>query len=175
MKKVLRWFIPVGLALALVGVAVGSDIYHDSTIGRSSAPTGKTSGGPGTSFNMRPVSTFDTTGVELTAGNVFNSALFIFDIGVFADSSNSGKWTFSIEDSANDTTYASVSEDLLSGTCPTLVDSADGAQAYTVLYRGYAQYVRPNWTVTAAPESAAVACPFSILVMRLDPLYSPVR
>lgn len=168
-SKILVWVV-VALALGAMA-AVGIDLYNDAIYVTSSAPTGKTSGGPGTVVDLRPT-TVDSLG---THGNVFRSALVLINVGVFADSTNSGKYTFTLEESDDDYDYTEASGSDMIGSLPTLVDSADGSQTYPIQYTGVSRYIRPNWTVEGEPDSNVVACPFSILILKLEPKYRPAR
>ena len=145
-------------------------------------------GGTGSSLNPtadRATATFvasyaDTVAsygavVDLGSSNPYKSVMFLITVGVFADSSHSGKYTFSFQDSSTTGGYTTAAAPHLVGTCPILVDSADGSQVYSVQYLRHKRWIRPKWIVTGGPAGVNVDAPFSIVAIKNDPKYTPVR
>ena len=112
--------------------------------------------------------------VDLGDSNPYRSVIFYISVGVFPDSSHSGKFTFAFQDSSLGGTYGTVSASNLIGTIPILVDSADGSQVYSVEYLRHKRWVRPMWTVLGGPK-VNEAAPFNVVAVKQNPKYSPVR
>ena len=112
--------------------------------------------------------------VDLGDSNPYRSVIFYIAVGVFPDSSHSGKFTFAFQDSSLGVAFGAVSASNLIGTTPILVDSADGSQVYSVEYLRQKRWVRPKWTVLGGP-TVNTAAPFNIVAVKQNPKYSPVR
>ena len=109
------------------------DLKNELTVSQSLAPETRTS-------------TANGTGVDLQG---YHSALVLINCGTWTD----GVFTFEVQESDDDSTYAAVASAELDGTEP-VVDAADEDEViHTIGYQGDARYIRVIVTVTGSPST----------------------
>lgn len=110
------------------------DLYNDSGFTQSLAPAARTASANG-------------TGVDLYG---YSGANIIFHAGAWTD----GTHTFDVQDSDDNSSFASVAAGLLLGTKPVVSSSGTASKAYKVGYLGTKRYLRAAVTVAGATTGA---------------------
>lgn len=112
-----------------------------------------------------------TTGVTGTGVDLrdFDAATVL----VITGACNDGVFSFEVQDSADDVTYAAVADDYLVGTEPTVEGSYDNT-VQRVGYVGSKRYIRVVATEGGASPTASSGCIFSAVVLRGLPHIAPV-
>jgi hypothetical protein len=110
--------------------------------------------------------TANGTGVDRLQGRVYyRSAMVMVHTGAITD----GTHTISVEDSADNTTFAAVADEFLQGTEPAL-GSADDNEVHEIGYTGSKRYLR----VTATVSGATTGGIYAAAVLLGDPTKPPV-
>ncbi|MGX9144984.1 hypothetical protein [Mesorhizobium sp. 128a] len=110
------------------------DLYNDAGFAQSLAPAARTASANG-------------TGVGL---NGFEGAVAVIGVGAWTD----GTHTFDIQDSDDNSTFASVAAGLLQGTKPVVSSAGTASKTYKVGYLGKKPFLRVAATVAGATTGA---------------------
>jgi hypothetical protein len=108
-------------------------------------------------ITVAPVAMTNGTAASLTTTGLgadlagFAGACVIVATGVVTD----GTHTVEVQDSADNTTFAAVSDTLLTGTEPAIV-AADDATTFEIGYQGVKRYLRANIVTTGATTGAVI-------------------
>lgn len=122
------------------------DIYSNVSTAQSLAPAARTA-------------TANGTGVSLIG---YNAARVIIDAGAWTD----GVFTFEVQDSADNSTFAAVADDYLIGAEPVIDDAAEDNVIHEIGYIGTKPYLRVRCVVTGTPSSGMV---FGASIVRGNP------
>lgn len=125
------------------------DLKSAVTVTQSLAPAARTASANGTGVDLRG----------------YDSAVVIFDLGLYTG----GEFTFSIEESDDDSTYTTVASADRQGSLPTLGSTNDDNRVVRVGYAGTKRYIRAVCT-TGSPTGDAV---FGALVCASHPHNAP--
>ncbi|MEW2635257.1 hypothetical protein AB0903_27335 [Streptomyces sp. NPDC048389] len=120
-----------------------NDIKNHLTVEQSLAPASRTAA-------------VDGTGVDLAG---FDAAMVVIDAG--ASGGTTPSFTFEVEDSDDDSTYAAVAAADLDGTEPVITGANDEA-VYTLGYHGIKRYLRVAITAVSG-TSPTLLCSASVV------------